>query len=104
MPAQIVNRDDLMGAMHDIGRTFGLAVRPYTATARAPFESYLSVMARTGILVSRHGPFLANAIFLPPGRGMPLFGVSSNHEGVPLNISRKSAAFMIRLETAHLRL
>lgn len=56
-----------MGALHDIGRTLGLAVRPYTATARAPFESYLSVMARTGVLVSRHGPLLANSIFLPPG-------------------------------------
>ena len=72
MPAQIVNRDELMGAMHDIGRTFGLTVRQYTATARAPFESYLSVMARTGILVSRHGPFLANSLFLPPGRGQSL--------------------------------
>ena len=67
-PSKIVNRDELMDAMHDIGRTFGLTVRPYTATARAPFESYLSVMARTGILVSRHGPFLANSIFLPPGK------------------------------------
>ena len=72
MHAQIVNRDELMRAMHDIGRTFGLSIRPYTATARAPFESYVSVMARTGILVSRHGPFLANSIFLPPGLGRPL--------------------------------
>lgn len=64
---QVVNREELMGALQDIGHTLGLAVRPYTATARAPFESYLSVMARTGILVSRHGPLLANSIFLPPG-------------------------------------
>ena len=64
---QVVNREELMGALQDIGHTLGLAVRPYTATARAPFESYLSVMARTGILVSRHGPMLANSIFLPPG-------------------------------------
>ena len=70
VPLQIVNRDELMDAMHDIGRTFGLTVRPYTATARAPFESYLSVMAKTGILVSRHGPFLANSIFLPPGKDL----------------------------------
>ena len=76
MPAQIVNWDELMAAMHDIGRTFGLTVRPYTATARAPFESYLSVMARTGILVSRHGPFLANSIFLPPGQKVSLPGMS----------------------------
>lgn len=64
---QVVNREELMGALQDIGHTLGLAVRPYTVTARAPFESYLSVMARTGILVSRHGPLLANSIFLPPG-------------------------------------
>ncbi|CAK0784873.1 hypothetical protein CVIRNUC_008078 [Coccomyxa viridis] len=64
---EVVNSDELMGAMRDIGQTFGMAVRPYTATPRAPFESYLSVMARTGVLVSRHGPFLANSIFLPPG-------------------------------------
>ena len=74
-PSQIVNWDELMGAMHDIGRTFGLAVRPYTASARAPFESYLSVMARTGILVSRHGPFLTNSIFLPPGESQSLPGL-----------------------------
>lgn len=84
MPAQIVNRDDLMSAMHDIGRTFGLTVRQYTATAHAPFESYLSIMARTGILVSRHGPFLSNSIFLPPGRGDPLPGMALNDDGVPL--------------------
>ena len=57
-----------MSAMHEIGRTFGLSVRQYTATPLAPFESSLSVMARTGILVSRHGPFLANAMFLPPDK------------------------------------
>ena len=68
MHLQVVNSDELMGAMRDIGQTFGMAVRPYTATPRAPFESYLSVMARTGVLVSRHGPFLANSIFLPPGK------------------------------------
>ena len=67
MHVQVVNSDELMGAMRDIGQTFGMEVRPYTATPRAPFESYLSVMARTGVLVSRHGPFLANSIFLPPG-------------------------------------
>ena len=65
---QVVNSDELMIAMQDVGQTFGMEVRPYTATPRAPFESYLSVMARTGVLVSRHGPFLANSIFLPPGK------------------------------------
>ena len=66
---QVVNSDELMVAMRDVGQTFGMEVRPYTATPRAPFESYLSVMARTAILVSRHGPFLANSLFLPPGMG-----------------------------------
>jgi hypothetical protein len=75
---QIVNRDELMSAMHDIGRTFGLTVRPYTATPRAPFESILSVMARTGVLVARHGPFLANAIFLPPGDKTQFVDQASN--------------------------
>ncbi|BDA48143.1 hypothetical protein COCOBI_11-4020 [Coccomyxa sp. Obi] len=64
---EVVNMNELLSALQDIGHTLGLAVRPYTATARAPFESYLSVMARTGVLVSRHGPLLANSIFLPPG-------------------------------------
>lgn len=35
--------------------------------AEAPFQSYLAAMARTGVLVSRHGPQLANSMFLPPG-------------------------------------
>ena len=69
MHSQVVNSDELMDAMRDVGQTFGMDIRPYTATPRAPFESYLSVMARTGVLVSRHGPFLANSIFLPPGEG-----------------------------------
>lgn len=62
-----MNRDELSAALRDVGATLGLNFRPYTATARAPFESYLSVMARTGVLVARHGPLLANAMFLPPG-------------------------------------
>ena len=35
--------------------------------AGAPFASFVAAMARTGVLVSRHGPLLANAAFLPPG-------------------------------------
>ena len=72
---QVVNRDELSAALRDVGATLGLKFRPYTATARAPFESYLSVMARTGVLVARHGPLLANAMFLPPGVPL-LFGFS----------------------------
>ena len=36
-------------------------------SAGAPFPSFVAAMARTGVLVSRHGPLLANAAFLPPG-------------------------------------
>jgi len=54
LPVQIMNRDEIVDAMHDIGRTFGLAAQPYTLIARANFESYPSVMAGTGVLVSCH--------------------------------------------------
>ena len=37
-------------------------------TAGVAFHSYLAAMSRTGILVSRHGPLMANTMFLPPGR------------------------------------
>lgn len=46
---------------------------PATATsvhgscAGAGFASYVAAMAKTGVLVARHGPLLANALFLPPG-------------------------------------
>ena len=50
-----------------MGANLGLRVRPYTATPRAPLASYVAAMARTGVLVARHGPLLANAAFLPPG-------------------------------------
>ena len=50
-----------------MGANLGLKVRPYTATPRAPLASYVAAMARTGVLVARHGPLLANAAFLPPG-------------------------------------
>lgn len=35
--------------------------------AAVSFASYVSIMSKTGVLVSRHGPMLANALFLPPG-------------------------------------
>ena len=35
--------------------------------AGASFASYVSTMCKTGVLVARHGPMLANALFLPPG-------------------------------------
>lgn len=65
--AQVTNAAELAAAMTDVGANLGLKVRPYTATPRAPLASYVAAMARTGVLVARHGPLLANAAFLPPG-------------------------------------
>jgi hypothetical protein len=63
----VTNSAELLEALQDVARNLGLRVRPYTATPRAPFASYVAAMARTGVLVARHGPLLANAAFLPPG-------------------------------------
>lgn len=63
----VVNRDELLGSLDDIATAFDMRVRPYSATAGASFASFVSVMSKTGVLVSRHGPMLANAVFLPPG-------------------------------------
>jgi hypothetical protein len=65
--SQVVNREELLAALQDVGRTLGMRVRPYSATAHAPFASFLAVMAGSAVVVSRHGPLLANSIFLPPG-------------------------------------
>lgn len=59
--------EELAAALTDVGANLGLRVRPYTVTPRAPLASYVAAMARTGVLVARHGPLLANAAFLPPG-------------------------------------
>ena len=53
--------------LHELGSRLGLRVRPYTVTGGAPFASFVSTMSKTGVLVARHGPLLANAAFLPPG-------------------------------------
>lgn len=45
----------------------GWTVRQFSATATAPFAEQVLTMSRTGLLVSRHGPLLANAMFLPDG-------------------------------------
>jgi hypothetical protein len=45
----------------------GWMVRHFTATAAAPFSEHVLAMSQTGLLISRHGPLLANAMFLPPG-------------------------------------
>jgi hypothetical protein len=42
-------------------------VRAFSATNAAPFASHVRTMARTGLLVSRHGPLLATSCLLPPG-------------------------------------
>ena len=64
---QVTNGAELAEALQDVGRNLGLKVRPYTVTPRAPLASYVAAMARTGVLVARHGPLLANAAFLAPG-------------------------------------
>lgn len=63
----VVNRDELLNSLEDIATAFDMRVRPYSATSAASFASYVSIMSKTGVLVSRHGPMLANALFLPPG-------------------------------------
>lgn len=67
LPRQVTNGAELAEALQDVGRNLGLSVRPYTVTPRAPLASYVAAMVRTGVLVARHGPLLANAAFLPPG-------------------------------------
>ena len=43
-------------------------LRSAFGAAAAGFASYVSAMSKTGVLVARHGPMLANALFLPPGQ------------------------------------
>ncbi|KAL3143022.1 hypothetical protein ABBQ38_003301 [Trebouxia sp. C0009 RCD-2024] len=63
----VMNRDELLNSLEDIAEAFDMRVRPYSATSAAGFASYVSAMSKTGVLVARHGPMLANALFLPPG-------------------------------------
>lgn len=42
-------------------------MRTVSLTMEAPFVSHLATMAESGVVVARHGPILANAVFLPPG-------------------------------------
>ncbi|KAK9806815.1 hypothetical protein WJX72_003692 [[Myrmecia] bisecta] len=64
---QVENRGALTAALQDIGIALGMKVRPFSITTGASFPSYVAAMARTGVLISRHGPLLANTMFLPPG-------------------------------------
>ena len=43
------------------------SVRPYSPTPSVPLVSLVAVMTRTGLLVGRHSPLIANSLFLPPG-------------------------------------
>jgi capsular polysaccharide biosynthesis protein len=45
----------------------GWQVRHFSATAAAPFSEHILAMSQTGLLVARHGPLLANGMFLPRG-------------------------------------
>lgn len=45
----------------------GWTVRSFTATPTAPFADHVAAAAATGLLVSRHGALVANALWLPPG-------------------------------------
>lgn len=57
----------VLNALRAVGAQLGMAVRPYSVTPGAAFPSFVAAMAKTGVLVARHGPLLANAMFLPPG-------------------------------------
>lgn len=63
----VVNSGEVLAALREVGDALGMAVRPYSVTPGAAFPSFVSAMAKTGVLVARHGPLLANAVFLPPG-------------------------------------
>jgi len=57
----------VLSALREVGLRLGMSVRPYSVTPGAAFPSFVASMAKTGVLVARHGPLLANALFLPPG-------------------------------------
>jgi len=110
---QIANKDALLDAMADVARAFGMRSRPLSTTssehfaptlpffprhatsaepviglpafAGAPFPSFLAAMARTGVLVSRHGPLLANGMFLSPGAALRTDTVCMRQQASPSN-------------------
>ncbi|CAD7703972.1 unnamed protein product [Ostreobium quekettii] len=63
----IENKDEVIKMLWEVALPLDWRVRPLGLTLMAPFASQLSSMAQTGLLVVRHGPLVANAIFLPPG-------------------------------------
>lgn len=67
-PPQATNPNpQVLGALREVAAALGMAVRPYSVTPGAAFPSFVASMAHTGVLVARHGPLLANSLFLPPG-------------------------------------
>ena len=51
----------------EVALKYGWRVRPVTLTNQSPFASQIAAVADTGLLIARHGPLLANAVFLTPG-------------------------------------
>lgn len=91
----IINNGDVLSALRAAAEGTGFTVRPYSPTASVPFSSLVSVMARTGVLVARHGPLMANALFLPPGAAvvelLPHNWVSKGRGEVYVNLTRTTA-------------
>lgn len=63
----ILNNGDVLKTLHSVAAQSGFIVRPYSPSSLVPLHSFVSVMSRSGILVTRHGHLLANAVFLPRG-------------------------------------
>lgn len=58
---------EVMAMLWQVAATYGWKVRPLTITNAAPFASHVTAMSETGILMARHGPSIADAVFLPAG-------------------------------------
>ena len=67
--AGIDNNKEVLLALQEVAAATGMevAVRPYSPSASVPPASLVAIMSRTGVLVGRHTPLIANAVFLPPG-------------------------------------
>lgn len=67
----LFNPQEVLQMLHDVfdghSENASLYVRPYSATLELPLESIINVMARTKLLIGRHGPLLSYAFLLPPG-------------------------------------
>lgn len=65
----VENNKEVLAALHAAAAATGVdvAVRPYSPSASVPPASLVAVVSRTGLLIGRHAPILANALFLPPG-------------------------------------